>query len=513
MNRNFYITTPIYYPSAKPHMGHAYSSIVADVFARFKRIEGFNVMFLTGTDEHGQKIQTEAEKNKKKPKIFCDEISETFRSLTETLKLTNNDFIRTTEQRHFKSVEEIWKRLVNSGDIYLDKYSGWYSVSDEAYYDNDEIEEKNNKKISKISGSSVEWVEEDSYFFKLSAFQKKLLDHYKNNEDFILPKSRRNEVIKFVEKGLKDLSISRTSFSWGIPVPNNNKHVIYVWLDALTNYLSALNFPDVQNKLYKSFWPADIHIIGKDILRFHAIYWPAFLLAAKIPLPKKVFGHGWILSDEKKMSKSLGNILDPIEIIKDYGIDQLRYYLIKEVSLGNDGSISMNNLKNCINNDLANNYGNLCQRVFSFIKKNCNNKIPKADNLKTIDNKLIKNIKDNIPKLIDLINKQNLNEYVRMVVNFSFEANKYFNDSEPWSLKNKDLKRMNTILNTIVEQIKNISILLSPIIPLSTKKVLNTINVSDKDILIESIKKENILNNNKELKDLDILFRKIENDN
>ena len=400
-----------------------------------------------------------------------------------------------------------------SGDIYLDKYSGWYSVSDEAYYDVDEIEEKNNKKISKISGSSVEWVEEDSYFFKLSAFQKKLLDHYKNNEDFILPKSRRNEVIKFVEKGLKDLSISRTSFSWGIPVPNNNKHVIYVWLDALTNYLSALNFPDVQNKLYKSFWPADIHIIGKDILRFHAIYWPAFLLAAKIPLPKKVFGHGWILSDEKKMSKSLGNILDPIEIIKDYGIDQLRYYLIKEVSLGNDGSISMDNLKNCINNDLANNYGNLCQRVFSFIKKNCNNKIPKADNLKIIDEKLIKNIKDNIPKLIDLINKQNLNEYVRMVVNFSFEANKYFNDSEPWSLKNKDLKRMNTILNTIVEQIKNISILLSPIIPLSTKKVLNTINVSDKDILIESIKKENILNNNKELKDLEILFRKIENDN
>ena len=513
MNRNFYITTPIYYPSAKPHMGHAYSSIVADVFARFKRIEGFNVMFLTGTDEHGQKIQTEAEKNKKKPKIFCDEISETFRSLTETLKLTNNDFIRTTEQRHFKSVEEIWNRLVNSGDIYLDKYSGWYSVSDEAYYDNDEIEEKDNKKISKISGSPVEWVEEESYFFKLSAFQKKLLDHYKNNEDFILPKSRRNEVIKFVEKGLKDLSISRTSFSWGIPVPNNKKHVIYVWLDALTNYLSALNFPNVQNKMYKSFWPADIHIIGKDILRFHAIYWPAFLLAAKIPLPKKVFGHGWILSDEKKMSKSLGNILDPIEIIKDYGIDQLRYYLIKEVSLGNDGSISMDNLKNCINNDLANNYGNLCQRVFSFIKKNCNNKIPKADNLKTIDNKLIKNIKDNIPKLIDLINKQNLNEYVRMVVNFSFEANKYFNDSEPWSLKNKDLKRMNTILNTIVEQIKNISILLSPIIPLSTKKVLNTINVSDKDILIESIKKENILNNNKELKDLDILFRKIENDN
>ncbi len=513
MNKNFYITTPIYYPSGKPHMGHAYSSIVADIFARFKRIEGFNVLFLTGTDEHGQKIQKEAEKNKKEPKIFCDEISETFRSLTKILNLTNNDFIRTTEPRHFKSVNEIWKRLVNSGDIYLDKYSGWYSVSDEAYYDEDEIEEKDGIKTSKISGSAVEWVEEESYFFKLSAWQKKLLNYFEKNKEFILPQSRRNEVIRFVEKGLKDLSISRTSFSWGIPVPENKKHVIYVWLDALTNYLSALNFPDTNDKKYKSFWPADVHIIGKDILRFHAVYWPAFLLAAKLPLPKRVFGHGWILSDEKKMSKSLGNILDPIEIIQNYGIDQLRYYLIKEVSLGNDGSISMENLKNCINNDLANNYGNLCQRVFSFIKKNCNNKVPKTNNFKETDTKLINNIKDNIPKLIDLINKQNLNEYIKTVVNFSFEANKYFNDSEPWLLKQKNPERMNTILNTIVEQIKNISILLNPIIPIATRKVLNTINISDKDISIETIRKENIIDNNKELKNLDILFKKIENDN
>ncbi len=513
MNKNFYITTPIYYPSGKPHMGHAYSSIVADIFARFKRIEGFNVLFLTGTDEHGQKIQKEAEKNKKEPKLFCDEISETFRSLTKTLNLTNNDFIRTTEPRHFKSVNEIWKRLVNSGDIYLDKYSGWYSVSDEAYYDEDEIEEKDGIKTSKISGSSVEWVEEESYFFKLSAWQKKLLNYFEKNKEFILPQSRRNEVIRFVEKGLKDLSISRTSFSWGIPVPENKKHVIYVWLDALTNYLSALNFPDTNDKKYKSFWPADVHIIGKDILRFHAVYWPAFLLAAKLPLPKRVFGHGWILSDEKKMSKSLGNILDPIQIIQNYGIDQLRYYLIKEVSLGNDGSISMENLKNCINNDLANNYGNLCQRVFSFIKKNCNNKVPKTNNFKETDTKLINNIKDNIPKLIDLINKQNLNEYIKTVVNFSFEANKYFNDSEPWLFKQKNPERMNTILNTIVEQIKNISILLNPIIPIATRKVLNTINISDKDISIETIRKENIIDNNKELKNLDILFKKIENDN
>ena len=513
MNKNFYITTPIYYPSGKPHMGHAYSSIIADIFARFKRLEGFDVLFLTGTDEHGQKIQKEAEKNDKDPKKFCDELSETFRSLTKILNLTNNDFIRTTEPRHFKSVNEIWSRLIKSEDIYLDKYSGWYSVSDEAYYDNDEIEDKDGKKISKISGSLVEWVEEESYFFKLSRFQKKLLDHYKKNKDFILPKSRRNEVISFVEKGLKDLSISRTSFSWGIPVPDNDKHIIYVWLDALTNYLSALNFPNTEDKKYTSFWPADVHIIGKDILRFHAIYWPAFLLAANLPLPKRVFGHGWILSDDKKMSKSLGNILDPIDIIKNYGIDQLRYYLIKEVSLGNDGSISMENLKNCINNDLANNYGNLCQRVFSFIKKNCNNKIPDNNNLKENDINLINNIKNNIPKLIDFIDNQNLNDYIKMVVNFSFEANKYFNDSEPWSLKEKDPNRMKAILFTIIVQIKNISILLNPIIPISTQKVLNTINLSNKDISIESIKRDNILDCSLELKSLDILFKKIDNDN
>jgi methionyl-tRNA synthetase len=513
MSKNFYITTPIYYPSGKPHMGHAYSSIVADIFARFKRLEDYNVLFLTGTDEHGQKIQNEAKKNSKDPKIFCDELSEKFKALTKILNLSNDDFIRTTEKRHYKSVIEIWNRLVKSEDIYLDKYSGWYSVSDEAFYDKDEIEDKDGKKVSITSGSTVEWVEEDSYFFKLSKWTNKLLDHYKENKDFILPSSRRNEVISFVEKGLKDLSISRTSFSWGIPVPNNSKHVIYVWLDALTNYISALNFPDTSDQKYKSYWPADVHIIGKDILRFHAVFWPAFLLAAKLPLPKKVFGHGWILSDEKKMSKSLGNILDPIEIINKYGIDQLRYYLIKEVSLGNDGSISMENLKNCINNDLANNYGNLCQRVFSFIKKNCNNKIPANKDLKDEDNKLLDNLKNNLPNLIDLMNKQNLNEYIKMVVNFSFDANKYFNDLEPWAVKKKDPKRMNTIIYTIAQQIKNISILLTPIIPNSTKKVFNTINIESEQIKLKNIFNYDLFDHEKELKNLEILFTKIENDN
>ncbi len=513
MDKNFYITTPIYYPSGKPHMGHAYSSIIADIFARFKRLEGYNVLFLTGTDEHGLKIQREAEKNKKKPQQFCDEISKKFKDLTKILNLSNNDFIRTTEKRHFKSVTEIWNRLVESGDIYLDKYSGWYSVSDEAYYDEDEIEEVNGKKVSKTSGSSVDWVEEESYFFKLSSWSKELLKHYKSNKDFILPLSRRNEVINFVEKGLKDLSVSRTSFSWGIPVPKNKDHVIYVWLDALTNYISALNFPDVKDENFKKFWPADIHIIGKDILRFHAIFWPAFLLAAKLPLPKKVFGHGWILSDDKKMSKSLGNILDPIEIINNYGIDQLRYYLVKEVSLGNDGSISMENLQNCINNDLANNYGNLCQRVFAFIKKNCSNKIPDAKELKENDKKLLNQLKDEIPNLKELINKQSLNEFIKVVVGYSFDANKYFNDSEPWTVKKTDIKRMEVILFTVCEQIKNISILLNSIIPIATEKVLNTMNIDTKNLSIDQINNLGCFNHNKELKELYILFKKVENDN
>ena len=513
MGKNFYITTPIYYPSGKPHMGHAYSSIVADIFARFKRLEGFNVLFLTGTDEHGLKIQREAEKNKKEPKVFCDELSKNFRDLTKILNLSNDDFIRTTEARHHKSVNEIWNRLIESGDIYLDKYKGWYSVSDEAYYDEDEIEIVNGKKHSKISGSIVDWVEEESYFFKLSAWTKKLLNFYEQNQDFILPKSRKNEVINFVKKGLTDLSVSRTSFSWGIPVPKNSKHVIYVWLDALTNYLSAINFPNTEDSKYKNFWPADVHIIGKDILRFHAVYWPAFLLAAKLPTPKRVFGHGWILSDDKKMSKSLGNILDPIEIIKSYGIDQLRYYLTKEVSLGNDGSISMENLKNCINNDLANNYGNLCQRVFSFIKKNCSNKIPKLTKLSDEDNKLINKLKNNVPNLITLIDNQNLNDFIKEIISYSFDANKYFNDSEPWSVKKKDQSRMENILFTVCEQIKNISILLHPIIPISTEKVLNSMNIQSNKITIDQINNLDCFDHNRELKNLEILFNKVENDN
>ena len=491
-------------------MGHAYSSIIADVIARYKRLEGYKVHFLTGTDEHGLKIQREAEKNKKETQLFCDELSKKFKELTKILNLSNNDFIRTTEKRHYKSVENLWNKLVQSGDIYLDKYKGWYSVSDEAYYDNDEIEDKDGSKISKLSGSKVEWVEEESYFFKLSAWSKKLLNHYQTHPSFILPSSRNNEVVKFVEKGLKDLSVSRTSFSWGIPVPKNQKHVIYVWLDALTNYLSALDYPDTASDLYKKYWPADLHVIGKDILRFHAIYWPAFLMAAKLPLPKRIFGHGWILSDDKKMSKSIGNILDPIDIIKNYGIDQLRYYLIKEVSLGNDGNVSLENLKNCINNDLANNYGNLCQRVFAFLKKNCSNKIPKSDFFSDEDKILTNKLKKDVNKLSELVNKQDLNNYIKKVIEYSFDSNKYFNDSEPWSLKKTNVKKMNSVLYSIIEQIKNISILLLPIIPISANKILDILNVKKDLRIIEEINKNLSINHDKELGNIEILFKKVE---
>ena len=407
MSKHFYITTPIYYPSAKPHMGHAYSSIVADFFARFKVIDGYDVHFLTGTDEHGLKIQRSAEKAGKDPQEFCDEISKTFKNLSNTLNLSNTDFIRTTEQRHKKTVQYLWSQLEKNDDIYLSKYAGWYSVSDEAFYNDDEIEEIDGKKFSISSKSSVEWIEEESYFFRLSKWEKPLLEFYKSNPNFILPESRRNEVISFVQNGLKDLSISRKTFSWGIPVPNNNKHIIYVWLDALTNYLSALNYPDLNDNLYKKFWPASIHLIGKDILRFHAIYWPAFLLAAKIDLPKRVYGHGWILSGEEKMSKSKGNILDPIEIINKYGLDPLRYYLIKEVSFGNDGNISQERLEDCINSDLANNYGNLCQRVTAFAHKNCDGIIPCDINFQKEDLSILDKYNDNLDKIRKNIDEQN----------------------------------------------------------------------------------------------------------
>ena len=435
MNKNFYITTPIYYPTAKPHMGHAYTSVIADFFARLNRINGNKVFFLTGTDEHGQKILKAAESEKLEPLIFCNKISENFKNLSETLNLSNDDFIRTTEKRHLKAVNELWNILEKKNEIYLSKYSGWYSVSDEAFYNDNEIETKDNIKISITSGSKVEWLEEESYFFKLSQWEGKLLDFYEKNPNFIMPLSRRNEVISFVKNGLKDLSISRKSLKWGIKVPSNSNHVIYVWLDALTNYLSALNYPNNKSKLFNDFWPASLHLIGKDILRFHAVYWPAFLLAADIKPPNKIYGHGWILSGDEKMSKSKGNILDPIEVINTYGLDQLRYYLLKEVSFGNDGSISNERIEKCINSDLANNYGNLCQRVISFLEKNFNLQVPMEHSFNSEDSEVLDNFSKKFSQILIKVNNQDINSYVNFILEQLFTANKYFNDQEPWNKK------------------------------------------------------------------------------
>ena len=512
MDKTFYITTPIYYPSARPHMGHAYSSIIADFFARFKNIDGHKVHFLTGTDEHGLKVQRAAEKNGQDTQKFCDQISKTFQDLSKTLNLSNTDFIRTTEERHKKSVQHLWNELEKNDDIYLSNYSGWYSVSDEAFYNEDEIEEIDGKKVAKSSRSSVEWIEEESYFFRLSKWEKPLIEYYKSNPDFIAPESRKNEVISFVKSGLKDLSISRKTFSWGIPVPNNEKHVIYVWLDALTNYLSALEYPDKDHELFKKFWPASIHLIGKDILRFHAVYWPAFLLAAKIDLPKKIYGHGWILSGEEKMSKSKGNILDPLKIVEKYGLDPLRYYLIKEVSFGNDGNISQERLEDCINSDLANNYGNLCQRVVAFAIKNCKGKVPNEIKFQDEDFIILNKYKDNLENIRSKIDQQNINFYIDYIVNSLFEANKYFNDQEPWKKKD-NLIRLNTIVYTTLEIVRKISFLLYPIIPESSLKALKIFNISENEINLSSIENNEYLLKDNNINKIDILFNKIEKNN
>ncbi len=512
MDKNFYITTPIYYPSAKPHMGHAYSSIIADFFARFKKIDGYDVFFLTGTDEHGLKIQRAAEKKGVEPLEFCDEISQTFKDLSKVLNLTNTDFIRTTEKRHKISVQNLWDQLKKNEDIYLSKYSGWYSISDEAFYSEDEIEEIEGNKRSISSKSSVEWVDEESFFFKLSKWEKPLLNFYDENPNFILPESRKNEVISFVKNGLKDLSVSRKSFSWGIKVPGNEDHVIYVWLDALTNYISALNYPDKKDNLFKKFWPASIHLIGKDILRFHAVYWPAFLMAAKIPLPKKVYGHGWILSGEEKMSKSKGNILDPLEIIKIYGLDPLRYYLIKEVSFGNDGNISKERLEDCINSDLANNYGNLCQRVTTFAIKNCNGKIPNEIDFSEVDLKLLNKFKSNLENLRYKIDNQDINYYINFIVECLFETNKYFNDQEPWKKKDQKI-RLNTIVYTTLEVVRKISFMLFPIIPHSALKALKIFNINEEEIIFSTIENHEYLKRGSSINSIDILFKKIEKEN
>ncbi len=473
MSSNYYITTPIYYVNDVPHIGHAYTTLACDVIARFKRLDGFNVFFLTGTDEHGQKVELAAKNKGVAPKEFVDEVSQNFRSLLKCMNFSNDDFIRTTEKRHLDSCKKIWKKLLENGSIYLDKYSGWYSVRDEAFYSETEI-------VDGIapSGSPVEWVEEPSYFFNLSKWEDKLLKFYEENNNFILPNSRRNEVISFVKGGLKDLSVSRTSFSWGIKVPNNDSHIMYVWLDALTNYLSACNYTSSENDSFSKFWPADIHMVGKDIVRFHAVYWPAFLMAADIPLPKKIFAHGWWTNEGNKISKSIGNVIDPFDLVDKYGVDQIRYFLMREVPFGNDGDFSNSQLINRINSDLANSYGNLFQRVTSMIFKNCNEVIPiRPNDLQDEDLKLINSIRDSLQNYRSLMDEQKFDQFLKNIWLVISDANKYVDNQAPWLLKKNDFQRMEVVLYTLIETIRQISIMLQPFIPNTSKFILDHIQI------------------------------------
>ncbi len=473
MSSNYYITTPIYYVNDVPHIGHAYTTLACDVIARFKRLDGFNVFFLTGTDEHGQKVELAAKNKGIAPKEFVDEVSQNFRSLLKCMNFSNDDFIRTTEKRHLNSCEKIWKKLLENGSIYLDKYSGWYSVRDEAFYSETEIVDG-----TAPSGAPVEWVEEPSYFFNLSKWEDKLLKFYEENNNFILPNSRRNEVISFVKGGLKDLSVSRTSFSWGVKVPNDDDHIMYVWLDALTNYLSACNYSSSENDALSKFWPADIHMVGKDIVRFHAVYWPAFLMAADLPLPKKIFAHGWWTNEGNKISKSLGNVIDPFELVEKYGVDQIRYFLMREVPFGNDGDFSNSQLINRINSDLANGYGNLFQRVTSMIIKNCNAVIPiKPNDFQDEDLKLINSIRNSLQNYRSLMDEQKFDQFLKNIWLVISDANKYVDNQAPWSLKKNDFKRMEVVLYTLIETIRQISIMLQPFIPNTSNSILEHIQI------------------------------------
>ena len=473
MSSNYYITTPIYYVNDVPHIGHAYTTLACDVIARFKRLDGFNVFFLTGTDEHGQKVELAAKNKGVAPKEFVDEVSQNFRSLLKCMNFSNDDFIRTTEKRHLNSCEKIWKKLLENGSIYLDKYSGWYSVRDEAFYSETEIVDG-----TAPSGAPVEWVEEPSYFFNLSKWEDKLLKFYEENNNFILPNSRRNEVISFVKGGLKDLSVSRTSFSWGVKVPNNDDHIMYVWLDALTNYLSACNYSSSENDALSKFWPADIHMVGKDIIRFHAVYWPAFLMAAELPLPKKIFAHGWWTNEGNKISKSLGNVIDPFDLVDKYGVDQIRYFLMREVPFGNDGDFSNSQLINRINSDLANSYGNLFQRVTSMIFKNCNEVIPiRPNDFQDEDLKLINSIRNSLQNYRSLMDEQKFDQFLKNIWLVISDANKYVDNQAPWSLKKNDFQRMEVVLYTLIETIRQISIMLQPFIPNTSKSILDHIQI------------------------------------
>ncbi len=478
MKKTYYITTPIYYVNDKPHIGSAYTTIACDVLARFKRLDGYDTFFLTGTDEHGQKVAASAAKIGKDPQLFTDEVSQNFRDILPKLNITNDDFIRTTEPRHKAAAQALWNNMIAAGDIYLGTYAGWYAMRDEAYYAEDELKTGPDGKKYSPFDSEVQWVEEKSYFFRLSAWGDRLLDYYKKNPDFILPDSRRNEVISFVKSGLKDLSVSRTTFNWGVPIPGEPDHVMYVWVDALTNYLTAIGYPDEGAENFKKFWPADLHMVGKDIIRFHTVYWPAFLMSAGLPPPKRVFAHGWLTSEGKKMSKSWGNVIYPDDMIARYGVDGTRYLLLASIPFGNDGDITHATAVNRINNDLANGLGNLAQRTLSFIYKNCDGKIPEAGPLNNVDKSLLDQAYVSLLQGVRAeLDRQRFDRALELIFKTVSDANVYIDAQAPWTLKKTDPKRMHTVLYVLSETIRCVALLMQAVTPDSATKLLDQLAV------------------------------------
>ncbi len=474
----FYITTAISYPNGVPHIGHAYEAIATDAIARFMRLDGYDVYFLTGTDEHGQKMQQTAAKEGLTARQLRDRNVPRFEAMVQAMGCSNDDFIHTTEERHFRSSEEIWRRMEKNGDIYLDKYAGWYSVRDEAYYAEDETHVNEHKvRLATKTGTPVEWVEEESYFFKLSAYQDKLLDLYAKVPDFVLPKERLNEVASFVKGGLKDLSLSRTTFDWGIPVPGNPKHIMYVWVDALTNYITGVGFPDDNSEKFKRYWPAALHVIGKDIVRFHAVYWPAFLMSAGVAVPKRIFSHGFLFNRGEKMSKSVGNVIDPFDLVQAYGVDPLRYFFMREVPFGQDGNYSHEAIVNRINADLANDLGNLAQRSLSMVAKAFGGVLPQPGAFTAEDQTILAAADAMIGVAREHMKTQQLHQVLNAVWSVVADANRYFASEQPWAKAKTDPGRQGTILYVTAEVIRQVAVLAQPFMPTASGKLLDLLAV------------------------------------
>ncbi|NVN86464.1 MAG: methionine--tRNA ligase [Rhodopseudomonas sp.] len=473
---SYYITTAIAYPNGVPHIGHAYEAIATDALARFQRLDGRDVFFLTGTDEHGQKMVQTAQKEGLTPHDLATRNAALFRQMDDLLKVSYDRFIRTSEGQHHRSTQEIWKRMEANGDIYLDSYAGWYSVRDEAYYAEDETTVGDDKVRRGPQGSPVEWVEEKSYFFKLSKYQEPLLKLYTDQPDFIGPDSRRNEVMSFVKSGLKDLSVSRTTFDWGIKVPDADGHVMYVWVDALTNYITGVGFPDETDPNWR-YWPADLHVIGKDIIRFHAVYWPAFLMSAGIPVQKRVFAHGFLFNKGEKMSKSVGNVVDPFNLATQYGVDQLRYFLLREVQFGQDGSYNHEAIVNRINADLANDLGNLAQRSLTMIAKQCDGAVPEHRAFSDADTAMLAQADAMIDLARTAMATQQIHQALNAVWAVVAEANRYFAGEAPWALAKTDPPRQRTVLYVTAEVLRQVAILAQPAMPDAMAKLLDILAI------------------------------------